>query len=225
MITYSVITMKDLTPRQEEILKFIGTHLSEKGFWPSIREIQSHFEFSSTNAVIGHLRALEKKAYLTRIPGQARTFQMTEKAEEFLPKEETTTTVDTENLFSIPLYGEIAAGYPDGVESGGEIARINIDPQTANLRNVSKAFALRVRGDSMINAGLYEGDTVIFEPEQPQNRDIVAALIDGQTTLKRFVHRPGHSPHLKAENPSYPHLHPVSELMVQGVARSVLRHL
>ena len=69
-------TMKDLTQRQKEILEFIEHHEWRNGFWPSIREIQEKFQFKSTNAVMGHLRALEKKDVLERIPGQARTFRI-----------------------------------------------------------------------------------------------------------------------------------------------------
>ena len=78
----------------------------------------------------------------------------------------------------------------------------------------------------MINAGIYEGDIVIVQPDAPKEGDVVAALIDGQTTLKRFVHnKADDQPYLKAENPSFPDLHPASELVIQGIARAVLRRL
>lgn len=129
-------------------------------------------------------------------------------------------------VVSIPLYGTIPAGFPDGVESGGEIGRIQIDIETAGLRRSRRSFALKVRGDSMIQAGIFDGDIVIVEPGMPESQQIVAALIDGATTLKRFI-RPanGRPPFLKAENPDFPEMHPVEELVIQGIVRAVVRQL
>lgn len=211
--------MKELTYRQEEVLGYLQLHMRENGTWPSIREIETHFGFKSTNAVMGHLRALERKGYISRVAGQARTFRINCGLEDGdIPDEAT-------SVINIPLYGSIPAGYPDGVETGGEIGRMQIDVDTAGIRQSRRSFALRVRGDSMIDAGIQDGDTVIVEQCLPRDRDIVAALIDGETTLKRFVQRTGDTPYLKAENSSYPELYPVSELIVQGVARAVVRHL
>ncbi|MCC5833557.1 MAG: repressor LexA [Opitutales bacterium] len=211
--------MKALTYRQEEVLGYIQLHMRENGTWPSFREIERHFGFKSTNAVMGHLRALEKKGYISRVAGQARTFRINcELEDDSIP-------ANAINVIDIPLYGAIAAGYPDGVETGGEIGRMQIDAETAGIRHSRRSFALRVRGESMVNAGIHDGDTVIIEQCLPRDRDIVAALIDGETTLKRFIQRSDDSPYLKAENPDYPELYPVSELVIQGVARAVVRHL
>lgn len=212
--------MKDLTLRQQEILGFIQVYLRDNGYWPSIREIQSHFDFKSTNAVMGHLRALEKKGYISRIPGQARTFRITYQNDDQRP-EGAMNVVEVD----MELLGQIAAGYPDGVETAGEIARIQMDEATAKIHKSRRSFALKVSGDSMVEAGIYEGDVVILEPRLPNNNDIVAALIDGETTLKRFIQKGNKPPFLKAENPRYPRLHPVSELVIQGVAKAVVRNL
>ncbi len=213
--------MKDLTLRQQEILGFIQVYLKEQGYWPSIREIQDHFGFKSTNAVMGHLRALEKKGYISRIPGQARTFRITYQHEDDQKPEDAMDVVE----FDMEVLGQIAAGYPDGVETTGEITRIQMDEATAKIHRSRRSFALKVRGDSMVDAGIYEGDIVIIEPRLPNNGDIVAALIDGETTLKRFIQEGGNSPYLKAENSRYPELHPVAELVIQGVANAVVRSL
>lgn len=210
--------MKDLTTRQHEILGFIQLHFRQEKFWPSIREIQSHFGFKSTNAVMGHLRALERKGYISRNSGQARTFKVTYSDGE-TPPENTTAVID------IPIYGSITAGYPDRVEPGGEIGRLQIDVETVGVRRAMKAFALKVRGDSMIDAGIFDGDIVIVEQGLPKSGDIVAALIDDETTLKRFIQKGSRAPFLKAENPDYPDLHPVSELTIQGLAKAVVRSL
>ena len=210
--------MDDLTLRQQEILGFLQVFSQEKGFWPSIREIRDHFGFNSTNAVVGHLRALENKGYITRIAGQARTYRITyENSEE--PPSESLEVID------MPVYGNIAAGYPDGIEQGDAIDRIQVDINTAGIRRSRRSFALKVRGESMIDAGIYDGDMVIIEPALPNDGDIVAALIDGAPTLKRFIKPNNQPPYLKAENKNYPDLHPVSELVIQGIARSIVRKL
>ena len=211
--------MNDLTVRQQEILGYLSLHQNEFGTWPSFREIKAHFGFNSTNAVMGHIRALERKGYLSRVPGQARTFRINLALDDESVPEESLDVVD------IPVYGHIAAGYPDGVEPAGAIGRLQIDAQTAGIRRSRRNFALRVRGESMVGVGIFDGDTVVIEQSAPNDGDIVAALIDGETTLKRFINRPNESPYLKAENPNYPELYPIAELVVQGVARAVVRNL
>lgn len=211
--------MKELTTRQHEILGFIQLHFRQESCWPSIREIQTHFGFRSTNAVMGHLRALERKGCISRVPGQARTFRVTYEHEEDIMPSNATEVID------IPVYGSIAAGYPDGVETGGAIGRLQIDVETAGIRRSRRAFALKVRGESMIDAGILDGDVVIVEQGIPESGDIVAALIDNETTLKRFMRKGSSAPYLKAENAAYPSLHPVSELVIQGIVKAVVRSL
>ena len=210
--------MKGLTTRQHEILGYLQLHQREHAYWPSIRDIQEHFGFASTNAVMGHLRALERKGYITRVPGQARAYRITFDHEETQPD-------DAVEVVDIPIYGSIAAGYPDGIEPGGEIGRLQIDVDTAGVRRSRRAFALKVRGESMTGAGIFDGDIVIVEPGLPKHNDIVAALIDNETTLKRFIQEPGRTPFLRAENPLYPELFPVAEMLVQGIAKAVVRSL
>jgi len=212
--------MKELTFRQQQILTFIEERSLEQGYWPSIREIQQEFGFKSTNAVVGHLRALERKGYLDRQPHQARAFRLR------VPDSQAASrSADMIDVVEIPVLGNIAAGYPDRVESGGQIDTLQVDAFTARQRRLRRTFAIRVRGESMINAGIQDGDTVVVEAREPKDDDIVAALIDGETTLKRYIQKQGHLPYLKAENPDYPELYPVDELIVQGVATSVVRKL
>ncbi|WP_269525431.1 transcriptional repressor LexA [Coraliomargarita parva] len=213
--------MKDLTQRQKEILEFIEHHEWRNGYWPSIREIQEKFNFASTNAVMGHLRALEKKGVIERIAGQARTFRIHRPEESDLPD----IPDDATEVVDVPVYGAIAAGYPDRVEPAGEIGRLQVDIRTAGFGNRRTSFALQVRGESMVDAEIYDGDMVIIEPREPRDGDIVAALIDHETTLKRYIKKPGEPPYLKAENKFYPELYPITELTVQGVAKAVVRSL
>ena len=129
------------------------------------------------------------------------------------------------NVVNIPIMGSIAAGYPDRVEPAGEVNQLQVDIQTAGTFGHHRSFALQVRGESMVDAEIYDGDNVIIEPREPRDGDIVAALIDGETTLKRYIHKQGDPPYLKAENKLYPELYPINELCVQGVAKAVVRSL
>jgi len=127
--------MKNLTLRQQEMLGFIQVYLRENGYWPSIREIQSHFDFKSTNAVMGHLRALEKKGYISRIPGQARTFRITYQNDEQKPEGSMgVVSVDLELLGQIDvllagraaeqiIFGDISTGAGNDLTRAADIAR------------------------------------------------------------------------------------------------------
>jgi len=207
----------DLTERQREILNFIQKHQAVKGYWPSIREVQARFRFKSTNAVVGHLRALEAKGAVTRVPGQARAFRVVS---------EDRGVAETDEVVEIPILGEIAAGYPDLVESGDAVDRLQIDLSSVRRGGAARrVFALRVRGESMIDAGINDGDTVVFDPRPPRDGDIVVALIDGASTLKRYIQPHREPPFLRSENRAFPEMHPITELTVQGVATALVRRL
>lgn len=126
-----------------------------------------------------------------------------------------------EGMTLIPIYGAIPAGFGEPVEAA-ELGSIPVDLDALNITPSSRAFALKVRGDSMIGAHISDGDLVIVEAREPRAGEIVAALIDGETTLKRFVTANGQF-YLKAENPRYPNLIPLRELIIQGVVRAVVR--
>lgn len=217
--------MESLTKKQKAILDYMKAHVSQHSYWPSIRDIQAKFRFASTNAVFGHLQALERKGYLQRIPGAARAYKITPEADhsETVIRYEGPSE-DAVLLTSIPLMGSIAAGFPDYTESSGVIASMQAPITEGSRRRPPQSFALRVRGDSMIDANIQDGDTVIIEPGSPKHGDIVAALIDGETTLKRLI-KQGSKTFLKAENKNYPELYPVTELVIQGIAKSVVRSI
>jgi len=121
----------------------------------------------------------------------------------------------------IPLLGSIIAGKPETGESRMD-GCIDIDPATLRLPKNARTFALKVRGDSMRNAAILEGDIVIMEFREAKHGDIVAALIDGETFLKRFEVHNGVT-FLRASNPKYPDLIPARELVIQGVLIALLR--
>jgi len=198
----------NLTNRQTEILAFLRDCVEERGSAPSLREIMARFGFTSPATVSSHLDLLEKKGAIRRTPGRSRNILLPDLAHR--PR-----------TLSIPLYGMIPAGMPDGQEQQSDRC-ITVDPDTIALPRNARTFALEVRGDSMTGAGILDRDVVILELAEPRNRDIVAALIDGDVTLKRYLVQRGH-PFLRAENPKYPDLIPARELVIQGVFRALIR--
>jgi repressor LexA len=200
--------MAELTARQTEVLEFIRRQQQQTGFPPSSREIQAHFGFQSQTAAMNHLRALERKGVINRTPGKARS--AVDPTFRFLP-----------GLRAIPVLGQIPAGMPSETsESSG--SDLGVDLAAFGVDRGAEVFAVRVRGDSMIDAQIADGDTVLLQKRFPKSGEIVAALMDGESTLKRYVVHRG-EPFLKAENPLYPDLLPAAELVIQGVMIGLLR--
>jgi len=196
-----------LTRRQKNVLDFIQSEQRGKGITPSTREIQKHFRFASQTSVMQYLAALERKGFLNRHARKARAL---------------ITPVQKVRITDVPIYGQIPAGMSTLSEQIIE-GHVSLDVRSANASNNGRIFALRVRGDSMIGAHIVDGYIVILEDRKDvQNGDIVAGLIDGETTLKRYVVEHGR-PYLKAENPRYPDLTPARELRIQGIMVSLVR--
>jgi len=196
-----------LTAGQKNVLQFIQSEQRRKGITPSTREIQQHLGFASQTSVMQYIAALERKGFLQRHARKARAL---------------VTAAPRNEVVDIPIYGQIPAGMATLAEQNIE-GHIALDLESLNASRNARTFALRVRGDSMIGAHILDGDIVILEDRQnAKNGDIVAALIDGETTLKRYVTDRGR-PYLKAENPRFPNLIPARELRIQGVMRSLVR--
>ena len=200
--------MSGLTKRQQEILDYLKMAHRETGIMPSTREIQHYFGFASQTAAVGHLRALERKGVIVRLPGKARA--------SVFPEE-----LERAEIVDIPIYGSIAAGMAQDTEPQKD-GCLSIDITSLGIAHTARTFALKVRGDSMVNAHVCDGDTVIMEFREPKRGDIVAALIDGETTLKTYVTQGG-KPYLQAENDDFPDLIPARELIIQGVMIALLR--
>jgi repressor LexA len=196
---------EQLTERQQQVLGFIQSHHREHGVAPSLREIQAHFGLASPFGVKRHVDALIGKGALRRLEGKARGL---------LPPPPSVPA-------GIPLYGTIPAGLPGAQEQEPD-SFVPLDPATLGIHAAAPLFALRVRGDSMTGAGILDRDVVFLSPREPRPREIVAALIDGESTLKRYLLQRGR-PFLRAENPRYPDLLPAEELVIQGVMVGLLR--
>ena len=111
---------------------------------------------------------------------------------------------------------------PDQFDGSESPEKLRFIPTTLGISNPGRAFAVRVRGDSMVDAGIFSGDIVVLENKEAKSGDIVAALVDGENTLKRLVKDNGRV-YLKAENKDYPNIEPMEKLDIQGVVVSVLR--
>lgn len=204
--------MNALTPRQQEVLDFIHQTQEQTGISPSLREIARHFGFRSMKAAADHVTALRRKGSLaTSQPRQARSLRLQHPLRSL-----------RKSIGHIPLYGSISAGFAQDRVQEAE-GCISVDIDSLGLHPTPRTFALRVRGDSMIGRHILDNDIVILEHGMtPKPGDIVAALIDNESTLKTFLIQKG-KPFLRAENPKYPDLIPATELVIQGVLVSLIR--
>jgi repressor LexA len=200
--------METLTERQRAVLSYIRQHQRETGFPPTSREIQRHFQFQSQTAAMNHLRALERKGAISRSPHKARGLSDPEMR--MRPEQR-----------MVPLLGAIPAGHATD-SAAMEGTKFAVDSKFFGVNEASEVFALKVRGESMVGAQIVDGDTVLLTRATPREGDIVAALIDGEVTLKRYQLKRG-KPFLKAENPAYPDLIPAAELVIQGVMIGLIR--
>jgi repressor LexA len=170
-----------LTDRQEDILIFIQQFTAENGYPPTLREIGKHFQISSTFGVKRHLEALVKKGHINIESNASRGISMIKKNQDEFPE----VSFNDERVFlKIPVVGRVAAGLPITAVENMEGSLV-VDPTF--LKKAQDAFALRVKGDSMINVGINDGDLVIVSPnEQSRNGDIVVAMLNDEATVKRF---------------------------------------
>jgi repressor LexA len=167
-----------LTDRQKEILDFIKEYLGFNGYPPTLREIAKQFNIASTFGIKRHLDALQKKGYLSVESFASRAISLTDN-----PTEKN----QQSNSVEIPVVGRVAAGYPIMSEENIEGA---ISVQSGLLKNKSEIFGLKVKGDSMKNAGIFEGDIIIVNQQKNAvNGDIVVALLDNEATVKRFSNK------------------------------------
>ena len=200
---------KALTRRQREVLDFIVESIRDEGYPPTIAEIGARFSISSTNGVNDHLLALERKGYIER-SSKARGIRITDKAAVGL--------YQTDVAFA-PLVGSIAAGQPLLAEENIESF---IPVQSGMVHD--GAFCLRVTGDSMIEAGILDGDTLIVDPSRkPRTGDVVVALVDDEATVKHY-HPRNNIIELRPANAAMAPMHfPARDVRIQGVAVGLQR--
>ncbi len=185
---------KGLTARQEEILEYIKKYSKENRMPPTVREIGNHFEISSTNGVRSILAALIKKGYINRSPRLSRGIEILDNGSE-ADKSETVS-----NTIEIPIVGRVAAGTPILAVQNLE-GTVTIDRDFLACR--TDVFALRVKGDSMINAGIFDGDLIFARQQKTADRgEIVVAQVDNEATVK-YYHPNADHVELRPANPRY----------------------
>jgi repressor LexA len=201
--------MQDMTPKQEIVFKFIENYQLQNGSSPTIKEIKEYLEVSSDNSVLKHLNGLVEKGYITK-DDTPRGIKLLDSVRQKLEA----------NTISLPVYGSIPAGGPVATEEYVD-SWVNVD--SARVKNPKSSFMLTVTGESMINAGIYEGDLLIADSSRkPKVGDIVIGLVDGGNTVKRFVKKDGQY-YLQAENPEYDDIYAVNQLEIQGVVTGLIR--
>ena len=170
-----------ITPKQQEILDFLKKEILTKGYPPAVREICEAVHLKSTSSVHSHLETLEKNGYIRRDPTKPRAIEIMDDSFNYLRTE-------TE-ITSIPIIGTVAAGQP-------LLAVENITdyfPFPAQLLPNEETFILRVKGESMVNMGIYDGDMIIVRRQQTaDNGEVIVALVDDSATVKRFYKEDGH---------------------------------
>ncbi len=182
---------KGLTARQEEILDYIKKYSKENRMPPTVREIGNHFEISSTNGVRSILAALIKKGYINRSPRLSRGIEILDNGN----KAETVS-----NTIEIPIVGRVAAGTPILAVQNLE-GTVTIDRDFLACR--TDVFALRVKGDSMINAGIFDGDLIFARQQKTADRgEIIVAQVDNEATVK-YYHPADDRIELRPANPNY----------------------
>lgn len=168
-----------ISKKQQEILDFIKEEILRKGYPPSVREICDAVGLKSTSTVHSHLSTLEKNGYIRRDPTKPRAIEIYDDNFQMLRQE----------MVSVPIVGRVAAGVPI-------LAQQNIEdyfPLPADVLPAGESYILRVHGDSMVNAGILDGDMIFVRScSTAKNGDIVVAMIDDSATVKRFFKEKGH---------------------------------
>ncbi len=165
--------MSKLTSRQQQVYNFIVHYLDQYGYAPTLQEIAGHLEIRGNLGVLRHLGALEKKGYISRAAGSSRGIVV----------------LGRSSSLSLPIVGSVAAGpLSEALEHVEDFLSVD-----AALTKDPSSFVLRIRGDSMIEAQIADGDLAVVNPQSTAaNGDIVVAMVDGEATLKRFYQEEGH---------------------------------
>lgn len=197
-----------LTPHQEAVLQRIREFQVKRGYSPSLADLAIAFDVRSKNAIAKVVNVLVLKRKLQKDP-KGRIKILERRCEE-------------NTTLTLPLFGPVPAGFAAPVE---EQAEETVTLEDYLIRDKAATFLLRVKGDSMTGAGIFEGDLVVVERgREPKGGDIVVGILDGEFTLKRLKREKGKYC-LQAENPRYPKMFAMEELQVAGVVRGIIRKL
>lgn len=186
-----------ISVKQREILEFIKAEILQRGYPPAVREICEAVQLKSTSSVHSHLETLEKNGYIRRDPTKPRAIEIMDDEFQAVRTDPFHNAAPTE-MVNIPIVGTVAAGQPI-------LAQENIEsyfPMPVHMVPNAETFVLKVKGDSMINVGIYDGDSIFVEKcETARNGDMVVALVEDSATVKTFYKENGHY-RLQPENDS-----------------------
>ena len=197
-----------ITAKQQEILDFIKSEILHKGYPPAVRDICEAVHLKSTSSVHSHLETLEKNGYIRRVPTKPRAIEIIDDTFQLTRRE----------VVNVPLIGTVAAGQPILAQENIE----NYFPIPAEYMPNADCFMLKVKGDSMVNAGIFDGDQILVQQQSTANNgDKVVALIDDSATVKTFYKEDGHY-RLQPENDS---MNPiiVDQVTILGKVFGVMR--
>lgn len=196
--------MEQITEKQQKILNFIRNYIKEQGFPPSVRDICQGVGLRSPSSVHGHLKTLQRAGYLERKDGKTRSLNLTAPSEK------------PQNICQIPILGHVAAGLPILAEENIE-GYVPFD----NARSGFEYFALKVKGDSMTNAGIFPADIIIVRKQSNGiNGEIVVAVLDDEATVKRYSLQDG-TLWLLPENPNYEPIDGTNALILGKVVANI----
>ena len=197
-----------ISAKQKEILEYIKSEILSKGYPPAVREICEAVDLKSTSSVHSHLEQLEKNGYIHRDPTKPRAIEIVDD----------TFNLSRRELVNVPLIGTVAAGAPILADENVE----NYFPIPAEFMPNSQTFMLNVKGESMINAGILDGDQILVQQQSTaENGDIVVALIDDSATVKTYYKENGHY-RLQPENDTMEPII-VNEVTILGVVVGLIR--
>lgn len=197
-----------ITKKQEEILEYIKDQILKRGFPPAVREICQAVHLKSTSSVHSHLESLEKNGFIRRDPTKPRAIEILDESFQMLRRE----------MVNVPVVGTVAAGQPIFAEQNIE----NYFPIPSEYMPNQPSFILKVKGDSMVNAGILDGDRVVVQQQSTaENGDIVVALVDDSATVKTFYKEDGYF-RLQPENDAMEPII-VKDLQILGKVFGVMR--
>ena len=229
-----------LTAKQHELIRFIQERLEETGISPSFEEMKEALDLKSKSGVHRLISALEERGFIRRLPNRARALEVIKQPEDATPAPRATNSgsvVDLEaaraaavpktqaepandDVISIPLHGRIAAGAPIEALEGQSAL-----PVPAALLGLGEHYALEVSGDSMVEAGIFDGDfALIRRTDTARDGEIVVALVHGEEATLKYLHKDHGNVRLDPANSAYdPQVYPAGEVQVQGKLAGLLR--
>lgn len=225
-----------LTKKQMDLLNFIHKRLQSNGVPPSFDEMKEALDLRSKSGIHRLISALEERGFIRRLPHRARAIEILKLPEKIessgftprviegtlTPPPATALPIEAANAINLPVMGRIAAGVP--IEAIQQVAN-NVSVPGDMLRNTGRHYALEVQGDSMIEAGINDGDIVVInEQSDADNGDIVVALVDDQEATLKRLRKKGDAIALEAANPAYKtHVYPSERVKVQGRLVGLIR--